>query len=418
LHKIGIIQFPGSNTERETFMACERVGMEPIEVLWNSSQKILSDMVGYIIIGGFSYEDRSRAGVIAALDPIIQQIKIESEKGKPVLGICNGAQILVESGLVPGLQDYSIGVALTDNKRIVDGQVVGVGYYNTWTNLKLSTKPERCAFTRHSDPKILMNIPLAHGEGRFVMPNGLLDQLIKNEQLVYKYSNDSGDIIDEFPTNPNGSVNNIAAISNSSGNVMAMMPHPERTTNGDAIFSSMKEYIDENYPTINQPLSFSTTNHKSKELNIDHKSTEWVIDLIITDNEARSVNTALNHLGFDIEVNRQIHWEINIDGEPTNVLNKIIDSGELFNSNKEYIVDKKGKYDASFLVRPNEDIYGRAKYESLTNRFDIKEISYIKRGVIWNINSKRGNLNDEINSILTTNIFFNPHCYEYYEIKK
>ena len=80
--------------------------------------------------------------------------------------------------------------------------------------------------------------------------------------------------------------------------------------------------------------------------------------------------------------------------------------------------DKKEKYDASFLVRPNEDIYGRAKYESLTNRFDIKEISYIKRGVIWNINSKSGNLNDKINSILTTNIFFNPHCYEYYEIKK
>ena len=358
MHKIGIIQFPGSNTERETFMACQRVGMEPVEVLWNSSQKILSDMVGYIIIGGFSYEDRSRAGVIAALEPIMQQIKIESEKGKPVLGICNGAQILVESGLVPGLKDYSIGVALTDNKRIVDGQVVGVGYYNTWTNLKLSTNPERCAFTRHSDPNILMNIPLAHGEGRFVMPNGLLDQLIKNEQLVYKYSNDSGDIIDEFPTNPNGSVNNIAAISNSSGNVMAMMPHPERTTNGDAIFSSMKEYIDENYPTINQPLSFSITNHKSKELNIDDKSTEWIIDLIITDNEAKSINTALNHLGFDIEVNRQIHWEINIDGEPTNVLNKIIGSGELFNSNKEYIVDKKEKYDASFLVRPNEDIYG------------------------------------------------------------
>ena len=213
-------------------------------------------------------------------------------------------------------------------------------------------------------------------------------------------------------------MNNIAAISNSSGNVMAMMPHPERTTNGDAIFSSMKEYIDENYPTINKPLSFSITNHKSKELKIDDQSTELFIDLIITDNEARSVNTALNHLGFDIEVNRQIHWEINIDGEPTNVLNKIIDSGELFNSNKEYIVDKKGKYDASFLVRPNEDIYGRAKYESLTNRFDIKEISYIKRGVIWNINSKSGNLNDEINSILTTNIFFNPHCYEYYEIKK
>jgi len=95
-----------------------------------------------------------------------------------------------------------------------------------------------------------------------------------------------------------------------------------------------------------------------------------------------------------------------------------MDSGELFNSNKEYIINNHDKYDASFLVRPNDDIYGRAKYESLTKRFDIKEISYIKRGVIWNVNVNSGNLDDEINSILTTNIFFNPHCYEYYRINK
>ena len=82
MHKIGIIQFPGSNTERETFMACMRVGMQPYEVLWNSSHDILSNMDGFIIVGGFSYVDRSRAGIIAALDPIMEQIKIESEKGK------------------------------------------------------------------------------------------------------------------------------------------------------------------------------------------------------------------------------------------------------------------------------------------------------------------------------------------------
>ena len=114
--------------------------------------KIGFDLVindGDIIVGGFSYEDRSRAGVIAALDPILDQIKIESELGKPVLGICNGAQILVESGLVPGLNKYKIGLALTDNKRIREGQVIGVGYYNTWVNLQMTTEPNSCAFTRH-----------------------------------------------------------------------------------------------------------------------------------------------------------------------------------------------------------------------------------------------------------------------------
>ena len=91
-------------------------------------------------------------------------------------------------------------------------------------------------------------------------------------------------------------------------------------------------------------------------------------------------------------------------------------SGELFNSNKEYIVDKRNDYDASFLVRPLEDIHGRAKYESLTERFSIDEISFIKRGVIWNVNVNSGNLDNVINSILTTNIFLNPHCYEYFRI--
>ena len=95
-------------------MACNRVGLNPVEFLWNESAEKLTDFDGYVIVGGFAYEDRSRAGVIAALDPIMDQIKVEADKGKPVLGICNGAQILVESGLVPGLNGHRMGVALTD----------------------------------------------------------------------------------------------------------------------------------------------------------------------------------------------------------------------------------------------------------------------------------------------------------------
>src|SRR5476649_999628 len=98
--RIAIMQFPGSNCERETALAVERAGMQPKEFLWNSPPEKLADFNGFIIVGGFSYEDRSRAGIIAALDPIMQAIKQQSQLGKPVLGICNGAQILVEAGLV------------------------------------------------------------------------------------------------------------------------------------------------------------------------------------------------------------------------------------------------------------------------------------------------------------------------------
>ena len=101
--KIAIVQFPGSNCERETMLAVRRAGMIPVEFLWNESHVKLREMDGYIIVGGFSYEDRSRAGIIAALDPVMQEIKAQSERGKPVLGICNGFQILCESGLLPGV---------------------------------------------------------------------------------------------------------------------------------------------------------------------------------------------------------------------------------------------------------------------------------------------------------------------------
>ena len=127
--KIGIIQFPGSNTERETSMACTRVGLTPVDFLWNDRPNICPKLDGYIIVGGFSYEDRSRAGIIAALEPIMKQLKIECKAGKPILGICNGAQILVESGMVPGLKGNQCSIALADNKRIKNGKVVGVGYY-------------------------------------------------------------------------------------------------------------------------------------------------------------------------------------------------------------------------------------------------------------------------------------------------
>ncbi|MBT4177525.1 MAG: phosphoribosylformylglycinamidine synthase I, partial [Candidatus Marinimicrobia bacterium] len=211
---IAIIQFPGSNTERETLMACRRVGLNPIEFLWNEPAENLSNFDGYIIVGGFAYEDRSRAGVIAALDPIMKQIKIEAESGKPVLGICNGAQILVESGLVPGLENHRVGMALTDNKRVKGGHVLGVGYYNTWANLQLTASTGRCAFTRKLKTGEWINVPLAHGEGRFIIPDELLEKMIENEQTVFRYCDDEGIISDEFPTNPNGSMFNLAAVCN------------------------------------------------------------------------------------------------------------------------------------------------------------------------------------------------------------
>jgi len=414
---IAIIQFPGSNTERETLMACRRVGLNPIEFLWNEPTEKLSEFDGYVIVGGFAYEDRSRAGVIAALDPIMKQIRLEAEKGKPVLGICNGAQILVESGLVPGLKNYRVGMALTNNKRVQGGHVIGVGYYNNWVNLKMSAPSNRCAFTRHLNSGEWIKIPLAHGEGRFIIPNVLLEKMISNNQTVYRYCDDNGKIVDEFPTNPNGSMYNLAAVCNPAGNIMAMMPHPERTEKGDVVFSSMKEFIENKNPVSDHNLFFDRPHYKMVDYKPKGDATEWIIDMIITDNEASSVRNALDHLGHNVSITRQTHWEISMDGDRESILKKIDATGELYNSNKEFISQPKdSEKNTSFLVRQKEDMLGRAKYESLKERFEIDGITDLKRGVIWNVTINSGSFDTVLNDILGTHILFNPLSHECYRI--
>lgn len=415
---IAIVQFPGSNTERETLIACRRIGLNPVEFLWNEPAEKLSDFDGYVIVGGFAYEDRSRAGVIASLDPIMKQLRTETEAGKPVLGICNGAQILVETGLVPGLPDYRLGIALTDNKRIKGGHVVGVGYYNTWANLQMTVPSERCAFTHHMKTGDWINIPLAHGEGRFVVPEELLSKLQENDQTVFRYCDDDGIIVEEFPTNPNGSMYNLAAVCNPSGNVMAMMPHPERTEKGDVIFSSMKTFIEADHPTTNHELSFERPHFALEEYETDEQRAEWVIDMIITDNEAASVQNALNQLGFDVEITRQTHWEIGTNGNRESILQQIDASGELYNSNKEFISNILHKENsAALLVRQKEDIKGRSKFESLRERFEIDGITHLTYGTIWNVTIASGNLDTVLGDILETHIFFNPLSYDCYKIQ-
>ena len=414
---IGVIQFPGSNTERETDLALKRSRMNPVEILWNETPEKVQSCDGYIITGGFSFEDRSRAGVIASLEPIMDILKDEAKKGKPVFGICNGAQILVESGLVPGLEKNQTSISLTDNKRIKDGHVVGTGYYNTWANLLMSVPPKSTAFTRHLSQEEILHIPFAHAEGRFIIPGKLLNELIKNNQTIFRYCDKSGEISNQFPTNPNGSDYNLAAIANPAGNVLAMMPHPERTNQGDKLFSSMKEFIAQGNPKINNKLSYAPDNNSIDHYKPGNKASEWVIDMVITDNEAATVERALQKMGLKVTVSRQQHWEITTSGNSKDTLNKIESTGELFNSNKEYISTiTKEKNTATLLVRQKEDMHSLAKFESIRERFNINELVKLKRGVVWNISIKNTNFESVLNTIIDTNIFFNPLSHECFRI--
>jgi len=412
--RIAIVQFPGSNCERETMLAVQRAGMEPVEFLWNQPRELLRDFAGYIIVGGFSYEDRARSGAIAALDPVMSVIREQSELGKPVLGICNGAQILVEAGFVPGLAGNKIGMALTDNKRMSQGQVLGAGFYNAWVHMRLTDDFQYNAFTRYLTPKNILEVPVAHAEGRFVIPLGLLMEMQHQGLGLFQYCDFDGNIIDEFPTNPNGSVNNIAAVTNKAGNVMAMMPHPERTSQGDAIFQSMRDYIHSGHAGSVRPLDYVPRPDDIKPFHLQKNAYELIIDMIITDNEAMSVQTALNHLGIPAQIKRQVHWEIECDSP--DVFEKIIQSGVLFNDRKEMMVsslDIKAQYQTSFLVRPKEDIIGQQKTQMLEHHFGIAGIRALKHGVLWNVSSTQAQA-DISEHVIQSHILFNPYAHDCY----
>jgi len=221
---VGVIQLPGVNCEYETLDAVRRAGMEAVLVRWNASPELVGSLDGYVFPGGFSFQDRIRAGAVAAKEGVVELVAREADRGKPVLGICNGAQVLVEAGLVPGLEPGKVEMGLAPN-------VMGerTGYFCRWVFVRASRRGGSCAFTRELAEGEVIPIPVAHAEGRFVSAEeGVLANVAEGGQVVFEYCDESGRVSPEFPVNPNGSWMNAAGICNKAGNVLALMPHPER----------------------------------------------------------------------------------------------------------------------------------------------------------------------------------------------
>lgn len=412
--RIAIIQFPGSNCERETALAVKRAGMQAVNFLWNQAKEDLLQMDGFIIVGGFSYEDRSRSGIIAALDPVLQIVRQESEKGKPVLGICNGAQILVESGMVPGLSADELGAALTDNKQIVNGKIQGTGFYNAWVQMRIAAHSSQNAFTRHIKPTQIFRLPVAHGEGRFIISDDLLNEMRSKGLIAFQYCDTDGHLQSEFPVNPNGSVENIAAITNASGNVMAMMPHPERVAECDAIFHSMREYIEEGCRRNEMTLHYMPPAVTVRDYALSPNAQELIVELNITDNHAMSVNQALKRMQQPFQVKRQIHWEIQCDA--TDIFHQVIASGVLFNPRKEVHFTVRPlcpQPNKRMLIRAKEDMQGQQKKQILENHFGIKGVQAVTQGILWQLDADHQEVELSL-ELMQSHLLFNRYSHDYY----
>ncbi len=271
----------------------------------------LAEYAGFVLAGTFVDKNFSRLQLIAAFHPFLEVMQMQSMQGKPILGISDAAQILIETGLVPGLENNQVGMALTDNKRVIQGKIVGAGFCDTSVNIKLSEGYQFNAFTRHLTPQEIFQVPTAHAQGCFVIPPALLMEIQMQGLSVFQYCDTQGRVIDEFPVNPNGSVHNIAAVSNKAGNVMAVIPNITQSFAGTKIFASMRDYIAAAYIPRVKPLQYHRPPFKmlSYEKPVLHKEI-WVDLLTAEDPETAAVQNVLKEWGIRANIKRAIHWEI------------------------------------------------------------------------------------------------------------
>ena len=397
----GVISFPGTNCEQEAVRAFKSVGFDSKILLWNEPEESFDACDGFLIAGGFSYEDRGRSGVVSANDHACDYLRKAAKAGKPIIGVCNGAQILVETGLVTDSEGPEI--ALSINKRVKDGEVQGVGFYHDWCVLKNVAKVGRSPFNNTDE---LVKMPLAHGEGRFVISDEKLKEMKANDQIVYLYATEDGDVDTHYPTNPNGSFENIAGVCNKQGNVLAMMPHPERDPKSvQQFFGAIKSWVDSNSLSANsveQESGMTVEVQSKKQFPI-----ELYIETIITDNDCETIRSAIERkLGEEVEMKRLRYFGAELDGDLLTEAAKIVETDEIANTNKEVVYAKttdgyfkyaKGKgfekvnpediyyfeanNSSALIAVEKEDIFSQSKLPKLQH--EGVNISILHGGICW-----------------------------------
>jgi phosphoribosylformylglycinamidine synthase len=207
--RFGVIVFPGSNCDRDVAYVTQTLLHQPTRMVWHEDSD-LSDLDVVVIPGGFSYGDYLRCGAIARFSPAMQSALEHAKQGKFVLGICNGFQVLTEAGLLPG--------ALVRNRDL----------HFICDRVPLKVERTDLPWTQNYQPGEVITVPIAHGEGSYYADADTLAELEENKQVIFRYSTADGS--NDSSANPNGSLNNIAGICNRQGNILGMMPHPERAS--------------------------------------------------------------------------------------------------------------------------------------------------------------------------------------------
>jgi phosphoribosylformylglycinamidine synthase subunit PurQ / glutaminase len=404
--RIAIPSFPGSNGEIDNLAVLKRCGFDAFLFRWNDSLEKLEGVDGYLLGAGFSYEDRGRSGMVAARDPLFRFLHEEARRGKVIVGNCNGAQVLVESGLIP-LGDR-LRMCLAHNlSRESSGHTHSPGFLNEWVWITPACARGRCATADWSGT---LHVPFAHGEGRFVtLDPELLDELKMNDQIAFRYCNEQGIVSPYAPVTPNGSTDAIAGICNKEGNVVALMPHPERTPAGDSYFLSIRSWL-ENHPPHASSDGYVMTDSQVTLPARAPMRIELLIDTIITNNEERTVEQAARRILAPLSL-KQYRYV----GMDTDQSQQLLQSLSFFNPNKEvaYKIQNAEAYVWSIGKKDWEKASRHPIMGTPLLRRDIPDVQAASIGA----GAQTGVLYDcrdvqetELSRSVLTEIFCNPHA--------
>ncbi|HVE43949.1 MAG TPA: phosphoribosylformylglycinamidine synthase subunit PurQ [Gammaproteobacteria bacterium] len=364
--RIALIQFPGSTHSEECVDAIKRAGLEPISYTWTQDTQPLHTFDGFLLSDGYSFGAYPRRGIRAALTPLMKQLKEQSDLGKPILGIGDGACILVEAGLVPGLEDNKPGVALI-TQRLADSCSIK-------NRLRLSNPYQRNAFTRYLSTDAVLSFSNAETIGQFVMTH-VLSQEIKVQGLgIFTYYDEK--------------IGNIAALANKNGNVLAMFT-PLSPPDSDLIFRSIADYIQKGYRSNESiPLSY----YPRPALLPLYRSADDIFPQLIpsppSDPVLTAVGAILQDQGLVADVKRYTYEE----------------SRQPFPPSEATPLPPSG---LCLLVKPKFSI----------SQLSASDPCVIQEDVLWYFNSGCISMETLKSNLLSMNILFNPYTHDCYEYK-
>jgi phosphoribosylformylglycinamidine synthase len=386
--RVGVLPISHAEAVSEIMDAIAYTGMEPKALQWDEATVAeLSALDAYVIIGDDTVDSTACESLVAVLHPLVLELKQQTQQGKPLLGIAQGANLLINSGLVPGLESEKVGMAIVT----VCGDVEMRAGQSTESLIpacmRLTPQYQRNAFTRYLTPKDILTLSFSQQSRSFVVSKALYAELQEQGQLLFQYCDTNGNHHLDQPFSQSDSVLDlvpqVAAVSNKAGNVLAVIPSVEMATSGEVIFSSMREYIENNLYRAVPPLHYYPRRSVLQRYQQPLGARVCLVELLSENEKLKQLQNVMQQHGIAAEVRCYLHWEMQGVSEAEWL--KLLKSGLLGRPDKENVKEAlmADQNTGAILVRQKLEQYDHLKFGTLKPSVSLPDKTELRQGLVW-----------------------------------